>query len=268
MLNAARQALALMVVFSLVVGSAAPVAAQAPAAGQVTAQIPQASIDRPAGRQTAAPGTAVFWNDVVVTEPAGRVRITLGDGSILNIGSNSSLTVTQHNAQTRETDLTLTYGRVRARVSKLQGGQKFEMKTNTAVLGVIGTDFFVEASGTQTRVIVFEGVVHIRNINAAIAGSTHVLSGQQVVVGADQPPPAPQPASPAEVQEFLQETDVGESLPAPPARPHPSLSSARKWWLFGAIAGGVLVAVLVPALNKSKQPPPAQGCNPQDPTCR
>lgn len=136
-------------------------------------------------------GTEVLCDDLVETK--ARVLVTLDDGSILNVGSNSSLRVVQDNAQTRQTDLTLTFGKMRVRAQKLSTGQRFQVRTATAVLGVMGTDFFVLATGTQTQVIVYEGIVLVQNINAAILGTTQVFAGQQAVVNVGQPPSPPFP---------------------------------------------------------------------------
>jgi ferric-dicitrate binding protein FerR (iron transport regulator) len=258
-----RKAVCLVLVLALVASSSAPVAAQAQRAGQVTAQIPQADLERPAGRVAAAPGTDVLWNDLVATQARGRARVTLTDGSILNVGSQSSLRIEQHNAQTRETEMTMTYGRLRARVPK--GAQRFQLKTSTAVLGVIGTDFYVDASGTETNVIVFEGAVHVISINPAIVGSAHIAAGQKVTVGANQPPPTPQTAPPSEIQNSIQDTNVGEELPQPQPRPQPAAHGPVNWWLIaGFVAGAVLTTVLVTTSDKRKTlevpEPPARDC--------
>lgn len=260
MCNFATRLIAILVCGSLVAFPITPAYAQgAGSAGQVTARIPEAEISRPAGTLSADVGTAVLWDDLVETQPRGRVRITLDDSSILNVGSNSSLRVVQHDAQTRQTDLTLTFGKMRARVQKLGSGQRFEVRSNTAVLGVIGTDFYVLSTATQTQVIVYDGMVLIQNLNPAILGSTQVFAGQQAVVNANQPPSAPTSSNPSDVRDSVQETNVGEDLPAPPQRPTqpPSAAGMSKWWLIGASAGIAAVSIIVPIANKGSKPEPS-----------
>jgi len=258
--------LAVLLCFLLILSTTPPVIGQAAQAGQVSAQIPQARLERPGARLTAASGLPVYWDDLVVTEPDGRVRITLGDGSILNVGSNSSLRVQTQNPQTRASDLTLSYGRMRVRVPKLGAGQSFQVKTNTAVLGVIGTDFFVQSEATQTYVIVYEGVLHITHINPVIGGSAHLLAGQKITVGPSQPPPAPQNASPGEVQDSVQDTNVGEDLPQPQVRQHPPGKPPwAKWWVWALVAGAVTLSIVVPAVVDDKPPPLPPAPPPCDP---
>ena len=88
--------------------------------------------------------TLVDWGDVVKTGDGGRARVALDDGSVLNVGSSSTLTVTQHNAAAQQTQIELTYGRVRSQVVKQsKPNAKFEIHTGVGVAGVVGTDFFL-----------------------------------------------------------------------------------------------------------------------------
>ncbi|HKF53302.1 MAG TPA: FecR domain-containing protein [Candidatus Acidoferrales bacterium] len=119
---------------------------QAPqSAGQISQLIPAVNIDRGNQRLVAALQATVFWNDLVATQPMARARIALGDGSVLNVGSNSSLRVIQHDASAQQTQLELTYGRVRAKVVPLtRSGAAFQIHTKVATIGVVGTDFFLQ----------------------------------------------------------------------------------------------------------------------------
>lgn len=264
-----REVVALLVGAAIVISPVAPVDAQAPPAGQrageVSAQLPQGQVARPGERLLANVGTAILWNDLVETDARGRVRITLGDASMLNVGSNSSLRVVQHEQQTRQTDLTLTFGKMRSRLQKLGGGQRFEIRTNTAVIGVIGTDFFVEATATLTRVIVYEGMVLVRNINPAVPGERRVAAGAVVLIFADQPPFQPMTAEPAELTLSVEDTAVGEELPAPRARVSLMKKLTKnKWLLVGLIAVVAAVSISVPLATGGTK---ASGCEVPSPSC-
>jgi len=157
----------------------APPAAQQPApsasgqrAGQISAAIPKDYIVRGTQETEGNRGDPIFWNDLLRTEPRGRVRAVLEDGSILNIGSESRLQVLQHDSKSQQTNLEMRYGRLRAQVVALtRPSARFEIRTNTAVCGVLGTDFYVEATEKTTRVIVFKGVVRVTPLAAgAVAG--------------------------------------------------------------------------------------------------
>ena len=91
-------------------------------------------------RSTAQKDMAVFFQDVLETGVGGRMRARLDDGSILALGSQARLTVAEHNTATQQTTLQLQYGKVRAQVvEKTRPDAKFEVHTNTAVAGVLGT---------------------------------------------------------------------------------------------------------------------------------
>lgn len=258
-----------------------PAYAQAQGAGTVSARLPQGQIERPGARLAADPGTDVLWDDLVTTDQRGRVRITLGDSSVLNVGSDSSLRVVQHNQQTRQTDLTLTFGKLRSRLQTLDPdrGERFEIRTNTAVLGVIGTHFFVEATATMTRVIVYEGIVLVRNINPAARGERRVAAGFAVLIFAHHPPLTPTPAEPAELVRSYEDTVVDE--PVPTAQdlmegrvPMPGAVEERrsfwqrltknKWLFFGALAAIATVSIAVPVATGGKK---AEGCSLPPPEC-
>lgn len=261
--------LAMLVNVSVALAPILPAYAQAARAGEVSARIPEASVSRTGLVQAADVGLPVEWNDLVVTAARGRVRITLGDGSLLNVGSDSRLLVVQHNQQSRETDLTLRLGKLRSRLQRLSPGQRFEIRTNTAVVGVIGTDFFVEATATMTRVIVYEGMVLVRNINPSVAGEKRVAAGTSVLIYAGQPPFDPQATEPAEVLQSLDDTAVGEE-PAAPVSARQGLwkrltkNKKNKWLFIAAVAAIATVSIAVPLATGGTD---ATGCEVPEPSC-
>lgn len=162
-------------------------------AGQITAVVPQATRNG----NIAKAREEVMWGDLLRTEPSGRARVQLRDGSILSLGSGSELRIAQHDANTQQTDLELNYGRVRSRVVQLtKPGARFQVKTGTAVAGVVGTDFIVIFEAGRMQVIVFSGIVQIVGINGAIMATVNpgqmveIVNG--VVNGPTQTPPGVQ----------------------------------------------------------------------------
>jgi hypothetical protein len=104
------------------------------------------------------------WNDRIATDKAGRMRAALLDGSVLSLGAASELVVVKHDAASQQTELNLAYGKLRSMVAPHHGvGRAFEIQTATANVGVIGTDFFLDASATTLRVICFSGAVEVRS---------------------------------------------------------------------------------------------------------
>jgi len=71
-----------------------------------------------------------------------RARIALDDGSVLNVGSESSMKIVKHDAGAQQTELELTYGKLRTQAQKIaKPDGKFEVRTPAGVAGVVGTDF-------------------------------------------------------------------------------------------------------------------------------
>jgi len=198
--------------------AAAPKAAPAPTepqAGKVTAEIPRGQIDRKAQMLPAGVGADVFWNDIVHTGDKGRVRITLLDTTILNIGPQATFRVVVHDEKTSQSELFLIAGKVRARVNKTDAKQKFTLKTDAAVIGVIGTDFFVDAKGEETTITTFEGIVRVRSSDPDVSGDRRLGAGETLTVRRNQPLGTIRPASLEELENSLKDTEVGPLLPSP-----------------------------------------------------
>src|SRR3989338_5225046 len=145
-----------------------PAAGQAERAGEVTALLPVARLERSGAAPVALRmRDPVFWQDWVETEAQARARLQLLDGSILNVGSGARFQVVRHDQATEQTELTLKFGKVRAEVKKLGAGGRFEVRTETATVGVIGTHVYVAAVGALTTVINFDGLVGVNTAGAA-----------------------------------------------------------------------------------------------------
>lgn len=136
-------------------------------AGEVSRLIPTVSIARGAKTIPANMKTVVDWQDVVNTQANARARIALDDGSLLNVGSDSSIKVVKHDGGAQQTELEVTYGKLRTQAQKItKPDGKFEVKTPAGVAGVVGTDFYVAFDNTTgtMNVIVFEGLVKVCNL--------------------------------------------------------------------------------------------------------
>ena len=175
-------------------------------AGQVSRVVPSANIQRGGQQLAAAAQAPVFWQDVISTDRGGRARVALDDGSVLNVGSESSLAITKHDASTQQTELELTYGQVRANVVRLaRPGAKFEVKTRTAVAGVVGTDFFLSYINNVAQLIVYEGVVQFCNLAGVCV---NVGAGQVSSIRGNEAPEQPQNVSPSQSMQAARSTQV------------------------------------------------------------
>ncbi len=182
-------------------------------AGAISALLPIATITRGTGKAAvtnqAKKGDDLVWNDLVKTLKGGRARITLTDQSILSLGSQSELKIVKHDDRSQQTALQLYGGRMRAEVAKItrQGGS-FELRTPTAVAGVIGTDFGSDASSVGTTIFLcISGITQVSSIDSNIQGSVQCAAGLTTSVTAGKPPTIPTNATPQQIQQLIQDTE-------------------------------------------------------------
>src|SRR5664279_4155435 len=134
-------------------------------AGEVSKVIPTVNIERSGKTLSAEAKTVVDWDDMVKTQSSARARVALDDGSVLNVGSDSSVHVVKHDKGAQQTDLEVGFGKMRSQAQKIaKPGGKFEVHTPAGVAGVVGTDFYVSYENNIMTVIVFEGTVKTCNL--------------------------------------------------------------------------------------------------------
>jgi hypothetical protein len=255
MKNRSPFVVALTVLVSLSILVPADLPAQAgQKAGQISRAIPDVGIARGSQQLPAPVKALVDWGDVVRTGDGGRARVALDDGSVLNVGSSSTLTVTQHNAAAQQTQMELSFGRVRAQVVKqTKPDAKFEIHTSVGVAGVVGTDFFVGFMNGLFQVIVFEGHVKFCNLDGVCVD---VLAGQMATIrDGHQPPDQPRQANPSELTDAANATSVGAILAGAGAPAH-HLTTGQ---IILLTAGVVIPAVVVPIATRGTRPPVVTG---------
>lgn len=185
-------------------------------AGRVSAVVPSTSIFRGTGakavKTAAVKDERLQWNDIVRTESNGRARLTLDDQSILTLGSNSTLRVVKHDSRSQQTALELGYGRIRCQIRQIASGKgPFELRTPTAVAGVIGTDFGADSSDPdETRFVCVSGTVRVRSSNPDIAAFTDCTEGMSVSVKRGQAPGPAVPATPEQIERWQHITEPGD----------------------------------------------------------
>ncbi len=222
-------------------------------AGQVSRAIPDVAIARGSQQLPAPVKALVDWGDVVRTGDGGRARVALDDGSLLNVGSSSSLTVTQHNAAAQQTQIELEYGRMRSQVVKQsKPNAKFEIHTPVGVAGVVGTDFFLGYLNGIFQIIVYEGHVKFCNLDGLCVD---VLGGQIATIrNGHQPPDQPTQAAPSDLTDAANATSVGVTVAGGGPPPHIS-----PWWIVGAIVVIAVPAIVIPVTQRGSRPVPASG---------
>lgn len=258
-------ALALVLSLCIVFPANIFAAPQAPGtrAGEVARVIPAVSIARGSKTITASSKSVVDWQDLVNTQVNGRARIALDDGSVLNVGSESSMHVVKHDAGAQQTELELTYGKLRTQAQKIaKPDGKFEVHTPAGVAGVVGTDFYVDYGNNTMNVIVFEGVVRVCNLAGVCV---EVKAGQTSSVrSVDNSGPTP-PLNPAQatldlLTQAVQSTDVGGPSGVVQTTHHIGKGTAI---ILGVIAAIPVIVVPVVTRGSSKTTPLPPVCSPK-----
>jgi len=241
-------------------------------AGEVSRVIPAVSIARGAKSISASAKTAVDWQDVVSTQASARARVALDDGSVLNVGSDSSIKVVKHDGGAQQTELELTFGKIRSQAQKItKPDGKFEVKTPAGVAGVVGTDFFVafdNATGTM-NVIVFEGLVKVCNLAGVCV---IVKAGQMTNVRSNDStgPQAPTQASLDLLVDAGTTTDVGGGVGVQNVGHHLGKGAGITLGIL-AVIPAIVIPIVATHGNNSKPPTPTpttgQGCPKGVPVC-
>ncbi len=104
----------------------------------------------------------IFGGDILITGEEGKLTVKLADESRLTLSSDSKIVINRAlydpDAGERQGFFSGLMGKTRFLIKKMTGSKKSDVKvkTKTAVLGVRGSDFVVEASGESTEITTFE----------------------------------------------------------------------------------------------------------------
>lgn len=161
--------------------------AQVNASAALTVYQPNASVSHGGADFTAAgTGTILGAGDSVRTDTKGRAAITLPDGTVTRLASDTTIRLdSAHFTKTgnlHDVSLTQQVGRTFTNVQHLASGASFEVHGKSATASVRGTKFevFMKSDGTMI-VKLFDGTL----ILTSGKGSVTLHAGQQVTVAAD-----------------------------------------------------------------------------------
>jgi len=237
-------------------------------AGEVSRVIPAVSIARGAKSISASAKTVVAWQDVVSTQASARARVALDDGSVLNVGSDSSIKVVKLDGGAQQTELELTFGKIRSQAQKItKPDGKFEVKTPAGVAGVVGTDFFVafdNSTGTM-NVIVFEGLVKVCNL----AGVCVIVKAGQMTNVRSNDSTGPQAPTQAPLDVLVDAgttTDVGGRLGVQNVGHHLGKGAGITLGIL-AVIPAIVIPIVATHGNNGKPPTTGQGCPKGVPVC-
>jgi hypothetical protein len=98
-------------------------------------------------------GDILHANDVVETGSRGRLRITLKDGSTLNVSQGAEMRVVTHDPANQVTLIEMLHGHLRVHVTSItKTTGSFEMRTPTARVRAIGTVVEVQTDTESARI--------------------------------------------------------------------------------------------------------------------
>jgi hypothetical protein len=142
-------------------------------------------------------------------------------------------------------------------------GGKYEVKTPNAVIGVIGTDFYVAYANNRTTVICYEGqlvvtpapgaqAVDSNNASAGTSAAITLIAGQMIVIGPKDQAVAYQAISvpPATMQASMHDTDV----PVQGEKSHQARSHQTKIAVITALLATAGLTVALTQINSSSKP--------------
>lgn len=135
-------------------------------------------------------GEEVAAGDVVTTLAESRLRIALADGSQLNLGELTRMTIAQFSfapeTLTRKAAFDLKSGLLQAITAKVADGSSFIIRTNNAVAATRSTDWIVEAKKAETSVFVLEGKVDVAESALGFRSLPSLAQDKAMLLGAGQ----------------------------------------------------------------------------------
>lgn len=221
-MKTARPKLKAIILAAFLMAACLPGLTYAEAIGKITAVEGNVDIMKP-GQERVIPVrllAPVSEGDIVRTKSSGKAEITFDDESIIRMAPNSRLQITEYlmeGSKRKSGVMNLFRGKIRAVVSKSRKiigiafgeGERFEVRTPTAVAGVKGTDFFVFHQMDITGVVVLEGRIDTFNVSMP-EQVVMVATGYTTIITRDKPPQKPRPTNKVEKIRHMKDTDPAE----------------------------------------------------------
>ncbi len=183
--------------------------AQPVPAGNIAAIAGNASIVRQGASVEPETGAPVYGDDAITTGNTGKMRILFVDNSVISIGPNARINIDRYvsTPSKRSVLLSMVRGKARFLISKISNIlNTYDIHTVTAIIGIRGTDFVIDASdGQKTAVYVINGSVNLQNIKQGALNPVMITTGKMSTVRAGRSPSLPENYSPAVLQQLLNE---------------------------------------------------------------
>ena len=143
--------------------------------------------------------------DLLRVRPQSKVTLTSNEKASIELGSNAVFHVKPWEDKKDKGFARMLFGKFRAAVKGLTGGERFNVKTATAVVGVKGTEYlsWVGPQG-QTMIIGRESTPEL----TGLVGPTQPVTPNQISVAGYGIPASKPVTAPPEVQRELSETTL------------------------------------------------------------
>jgi len=184
--------------------------------GTVAAVVGNLQIERGGSWQKASIGVPVFTGDRLRTGSHDRAKIVFADDSVLNLASDTEITLNKEvfdpDVHRFQSLLGIVKGKVRAWVSEYykQARSRYEVETPTAVAGVRGTEFIVvfDPAIGLTQVVGIADEVEVTGRLAVIGSGVRIGPHFYTQVRKGRFPTRPRLLSEAEFEKFLQGLEI------------------------------------------------------------
>lgn len=133
----------------------------------------------------------VFMIDTVKTFDKSRAKILFIDDSLLMIGENSSILVSENFKDTDRKSGNPVFTLIDGVLNIIVGKKGLEIHTPTAATGARGTSYLLWVDKNKTGMAVTEGRVEIRNLKDTAGDKVLVPAGKTTYVSEGNPPTSP-----------------------------------------------------------------------------
>jgi hypothetical protein len=155
-------------------------------------------------------GDPIAVSDTIEVPADGKLKLRMGDGSIISLAPGTSLTVaayqTDASGQRQSAQLSLAQGLLRAAVSQVDHPSTFEVSTAVGTAAVRSTDWFIEARLGSAQVGVLVGSVVLTSSATQHSVTIPARWGARLEAGLD--PVQAREWSDEEFQAVISRTDV------------------------------------------------------------
>ena len=155
-----------------------------------------------AGKLPAEPakvGEKIAQGDIIRTKSGGKAQVQFKDDSVLTIAPDSRVALNEYvyepEKNQRQASIKIFQGLVHTVVNKVFNKEKpdFTVETQTAVIGVRGTDYYTLVGPAISDIYNNSGTTEVRNVFAEIPGKVKLQGKEFTQVGRNLPPTLPLP---------------------------------------------------------------------------